>query len=169
MAVLLSFNIGPCITQSAQTIQVATQLEDKDLFFALQVLTKNKILNAVPPTMSSYSPEQEFTRNADFKSANRKIALHLATQQGGDGVAKQVVDDRKLTIQAAIVRIMKARKRTTHLNLINEVVPLLQRYFQPNVLGIKKVIEELMTPSQIDGKPYMKRADDDTLSYEYVA
>ena len=47
-------------------------------------------------------------------------------------------------MKACIVRVMKARKRMTHNELVNEVTPLLAQRFNPNPLDIKKRIEGLI-------------------------
>ena len=70
-----------------------------------------------------------------------------------------VDEDRKLYLQAAIVRIMKARKQTKHNSLIQEVIQHSRSRFSPNIQMIKKCIEALIE------KGYMERASTDEYSY----
>ncbi len=57
---------------------------------------------------------------------------------------KSVEEDRTILIQAAIVRIMKAKKTLKHVNLVNETIQELQSKFVPQVADIKRSIETLI-------------------------
>lgn len=74
-----------------------------------------------------------------------------------------VDEDRKLYLQAAIVRIMKARKVIKHNSLIQEVISQSKNRFTPSVAMIKKCIEALME------KQYLERTQASTDEYSYVA
>jgi hypothetical protein len=69
--------------------------------------------------------------------------------------------------QAAIVRIMKARKVLSHNELVSETTAQVSRWFAPRITTIKKVIEYLID------QDYIKRSADENnqalRKYEYVA
>ena len=69
-----------------------------------------------------------------------------------DELTKKVDDDRKLIIDAAIVRIMKSRKRLDHPSLLLETTRHLQTKFMPDPLMIKKRIEGLIDSTEQAGR-----------------
>jgi len=74
-----------------------------------------------------------------------------------------VDEDRKLYLQAAIVRIMKARKLIKHTNLMEEVISQAKNRFTPSVPMIKKCIEALIE------KGYLERTQTSSEEYSYIA
>jgi len=79
-------------------------------------------------------------------------------------VTRQKVDeDRKHQIEAAIVRIMKARKTMEHSQLIAEVTQQLSSRFMPSPLITKKRIESLIE------REYLERSKKDRKVYNYLA
>ncbi len=74
-----------------------------------------------------------------------------------------VDEDRKLYLQAAIVRIMKARKMIRHNALIQEVIEHSRNRFTPSIQMIKKCLESLMD------KQYLERTPNTTDEYQYIA
>lgn len=86
------------------------------------------------------------------------------TQQTEVEQTHQSVDeDRKLYLQAAIVRIVKARKVIKHNSLIEEVIQQSANRFTPNITMIKKCIEALIE------KGYLERTVNTTDEYSYIA
>ena len=76
---------------------------------------------------------------------------------------KRVEEDRSIAIEAAIVRIMKARKSLHHNELVAEVTKQLSARFQASPIFTKKRIESLIE------REYLERCESDRRVYQYVA
>ena len=76
---------------------------------------------------------------------------------------KAVDEDRKYTIQATIVRIMKARKTLKNQVLIEEVISLISQRFTPKIQDIKKAIDTLLE------REYIVRAEGQGDTFNYLA
>ncbi|KAJ4227322.1 ubiquitin ligase (cullin) of SCF, variant 2 [Fusarium solani] len=161
MAILLLFNEKD--NYSYEDMLSATQLSSEVLDQALAVILKAKVLIMSGPTGEKPKPGKTFRLNYDFKSKKIRVNLNL----GGIKEAKQeeaetnktIEEDRKLVLQSAIVRIMKARKKMKHTQLVSETINQIRSRFVPKVSDIKKCIEILLD------KEYLERLDDDELGY----
>ncbi|KAF6841957.1 Cullin family protein [Colletotrichum plurivorum] len=160
MAILLMFNDKD--NNSYEDISGVTLLSAEVLEQALGVLVKTRVL-VMSPEGGKPGPGKSFRLNFDFKSKKIRVNLNL----GGAKEAKQeevetnktIEEDRKLLLQSAIVRIMKARKKMKHTQLVSETINQIRSRFVPKVADIKKCIEILLD------KEYLERLDDDELGY----
>ncbi|KAL7716243.1 Cullin [Entamoeba marina] len=73
-----------------------------------------------------------------------------------------ITANRKLVLQAMIVRIMKQKKQCTHEVLVEEIMRITSTKFVPTTLLIKEVIGFLID------KEYLCRKEGDMTTYEYV-
>eukprot|EP01061_Rhynchopus_euleeides_P018524 TRINITY_DN30669_c0_g1_i1.p1 TRINITY_DN30669_c0_g1~~TRINITY_DN30669_c0_g1_i1.p1 ORF type:complete len:754 (+),score=350.87 TRINITY_DN30669_c0_g1_i1:173-2434(+) len=162
-AVLLCFNDPSVVEQDFQSLTTQTRLAEKELEGTLHVLSRLKVLNT---TSSTNIKGAQFTVNDTFHSASRKVALFNTVHKEGHGTDEttttKVTEDRKYTIQAAIVRIMKTRKQETHTTLVAEVLKQLSSTFVPAQQDVKRNIELLIEKDYIertsDGKAYIYQA-----------
>ena len=74
-----------------------------------------------------------------------------------------IEDDRKHALDAAIVRVMKARKELLHEHLIAATIDAVKQHFIPDVKLIKKRLNQLIE------QEYLRRDDADTNKFIYVA
>lgn len=113
------------------------------------------------------SPETILRLNLDYSNKRTKFRITAAVQkespQEVEHTMNSVEDDRKLYLQAAIVRIMKARKVLRHNELIQEVCSQSRVSFAPSIAMIKKCIEALID------KQYIERTPHSSEEYSYVA
>jgi cullin 3 len=86
-----------------------------------------------------------------------------AREKEAEEVNKKVTEERKVTIDATIVRVMKSRKELEHKALINEVILILASRFAPKPALIKKQIESLIA------REYLERTGEGNGSYSYLA
>ncbi|KAB5577747.1 Cullin [Coniochaeta sp. 2T2.1] len=159
MAILLLFNEKD--NQTYDDIASTTQLNSEALDPSLSILCKAKVLIMKPE--GKVGPGANFALNYEFKSKKLRVNLNVGmkseTKQEEAETNKTIEEDRKLLLQSAIVRIMKARKRMKHQQLVSETINQIRQRFMPKVGDIKKCIEILLD------KEYLERLEDDELGY----
>ena len=110
-------------------------------------------------------PHDRFLFNASFTSNQRRIRItNITMKETSEERTKThatVSKDRLYFIDAACVRIMKARKIIDHRGLIGEVMSQLK--FPASAADIKKRIESLIE------REYMERVEGDRSKYKYLA
>ncbi|GFR47201.1 hypothetical protein Agub_g8881, partial [Astrephomene gubernaculifera] len=143
MCILLLFNEQDSL--SYKDIEQATEIPTPDLKRALQSLACVKGRNVLrkEPASKDVADTDMFYFNDKFTSKliKVKISTVAATKEGDNEKAEtrqKVEEDRKPQIEAAIVRIMKARQRLDHNTIITEVTRQLSARFVPNPATIKK-------------------------------
>ncbi|RTG84007.1 cullin 1 [Schistosoma bovis] len=180
MSVLMLYNSSLVYTMSA--IQLQTGIEEATLLQILQILLKAKVLKIVSDPKceidqstvisddsneSNLSPDTHLALYTDYKNKRVRVYLNVPlkseTKQEIEQTLGNVESDRKLIVQACIVRIMKTRKVMKHHQLISEVVTQLTPRFKPTVLLIKRCITALIE------REYIKRDNNERDAYEYLA
>lgn len=76
---------------------------------------------------------------------------------------QEVNEDRKIHVDASIVRVMKSRRKLEFQELISESINQLSVYFQPDISFLKKRIEVLLE----DG--YIRRDDENSSIFHYIS
>jgi len=111
------------------------------------------------------SPQDRFLFNSSFTSNQRRIRItNITMKETAEERTKThaaVSKDRLYFIDAAVVRIMKARKTIDHRMLIGQV--LAQLKFPAASTDIKKRIESLIE------REYMERVEGGISTYKYLA
>lgn len=169
MCVLMLFNNRDKL--SYEEIQNETDIPERDLIRALQSLAMGKATQRIlikNPRTKDIEPPHEFYVNDSFTSKLHRVKIQTVAAKGESEPERRetrnkVDEDRKHEIEAAIVRIMKARKRMPHNVLVAEVTEQLKSRFLPSPVIIKKRIEGLIE------REYLARTPDDRKVYTYVA
>lgn len=153
----------------AEDVSKALSMPPDDVKRNLLSLTVNKNCKVLNKTGNpkSMAPEDVFTVNMDFESKTRRIkvpnlVLVISDTERKD-IDKTTQEDRKHAIEAAIVRIMKSRKKLDHQTLILETSKQLLQHFKPDPKFIKRRIEDLIT------REYLSRDESTPNVYNYVA
>jgi cullin 1 len=161
---LACFNRIEGETATFHDLQEMTKLTDEILLRNLHSLSLNKykLLSKIPAD-KKITKDCSFEINAKFSDKQRRIRLQAPPIDDRKKVKQDVNEDRKMNIDAAIVRIMKSRKSISHMDLMGELIPQLQRMFTPDVKMIKRQIESLIE------RDYMERDTSNSSVYKYVA
>jgi len=122
---------------------------------------KSKLLLKTPEG-NTIGASDSFRFNAKFTSPLRRLRIPMASLEDSNVSKRNVEEDRSLAVEAALVRIMKARKTLTHSQLASECVAQLP-FFRPQPKEIKKRIEHLIS------REYLERDDADPNTYRYLA
>lgn len=169
--VLMLFNtLAPGAKLSYVDIRTQTGLNDQELKRTLQSLACGQIPTRVLrklPQGKDVNDEDEFMFNDNFKNERHRIRINQIqlkeTAEEQKSTEQRVFLDRELILQAAAVRVLKAKKTIKHSELITEVVDQIKSRFTVDVAEIKKVFEILIE------KEYMERVEGERGVYRYLA
>uniref|UniRef100_A0A667XA51 Cullin 3 n=1 Tax=Myripristis murdjan TaxID=586833 RepID=A0A667XA51_9TELE len=170
MTILMLFNNRERST--FEEIQQETDIPERELVRALQSLACGKPTQRVltkEPKSKEIENGHVFTVNDQFTSKLHRVKIQTVAAKQGESdperkeTRQKVDDDRKHEIEAAIVRIMKSRKKMQHNVLVAEVTQQLRARFLPSPVVIKKRIEGLIE------REYLARTPEDRKVYTYVA
>lgn len=161
-ATLLAFNGAGNELQTFPELKQKLGVEDEVLKRLLHSLScgKYKVL-AKKPKGRSIKTTDKFLFNKKFSCPMKRIRIPMASLEASHD-KRRVEEDRSIAIEAAIVRIMKARKVLQHQQLVTEVLSQLA-FFKPNPKVVKRRIEHLID------REYLERDPDTPNMYRYLA
>ncbi|KAH9287335.1 Cullin-1 [Echinococcus granulosus] len=182
MAILMLFNTS--LSYTVSQIQSQTNIDPSILNQILQIFLKGRILkitsndeeeeqrhqmddDGIVTSTPPLSPDSQLTLFMDYNNKRVRVNLNLPmkseTKQEAETTLHNVECDRKLGIQACVVRIMKMRKRMEHQQLVKEVIEQMSSRFCPVIQQIKLCINSLIE------RDFIRRDPSNLSAYEYVA
>eukprot|EP01026_Neomeris_dumetosa_P019947 TRINITY_DN1804_c0_g1_i2.p1 TRINITY_DN1804_c0_g1~~TRINITY_DN1804_c0_g1_i2.p1 ORF type:complete len:732 (-),score=100.54 TRINITY_DN1804_c0_g1_i2:296-2491(-) len=168
LCILMLFNDSDEL--SFKEILEATNIPDADLRRNLQSLSLVRSKNVLKksPMSKEINDNDRFSFNDNFQSKYYKVKIGTVSAQKETEPEKietrnRVEEDRKPQIEAAIVRIMKARRVLDHNSVVAEVSRQLSLRFQPSTSMIKQRIESLIE------REFIERDSQDRKKYRYLA
>mmetsp|Transcript_20917 Transcript_20917/g.49317 ORF Transcript_20917/g.49317 Transcript_20917/m.49317 type:complete len:772 (+) Transcript_20917:258-2573(+) len=189
MCILLLFNDTNSLTLGQ--IRSKTHVPDAELRRHLVSLCtpKHRVLRKGSRGRGITSDDDTFTFNPEYMCKLKRVRIPLVKETSvskgaGDGansgapgsgnssaaaaaangaVPVKVEEERRHLVEAAIVRIMKARKSLGHNDLFTEVTRQVSVRFTPSPQFVKKRIEGLIE------RDYLERSEHDHRVYSYLA
>ncbi|RXW12042.1 hypothetical protein EST38_g13812, partial [Candolleomyces aberdarensis] len=141
---------------------------DDELRRTLQSLAcgKKKVLKKIPAGRD-VEDDDVFRFNADFDDPHARVHINSiqakVSPEESQKTNENIEGDRKLFLDAAIVRIMKSKKEMTYEKLKAATIDAVKNHFVPTVDAIKKRIDGLVS------QEYLRRSDEDKNLFFYVA
>jgi len=168
MCILMLYNQSMKYTY--EELLKATNIPDEELQRHLLSLAHPKVKVLVKkPNTKQIAKDHVFEYNREYTNPLIRVKIQLlaassvAATVKKDVVPPGVLEARKNRVEAALVRVMKARKTLEHNNLIAEVVKQLSARFAVEPAFIKKRIESLIE------REYLARDKDNRRLYHYMA
>lgn len=165
MGILLHFNAADNIT--FKELLEGTRMTEREFSKQLQTLVEAKLLFSSTENLENMNDSTVLSLNMNYSNKRTKFKISAVIQRETPQEVEQthtsVDEDRKLYLQATIVRIMKARKVLKHNTLIQEVISQSRTRFSPKISMIKKCIEALID------KQYIERQSSAADTYNYMA
>jgi len=160
--VMLQFNSGkPAYTFDELVNESLIESEVMKKILHSLSCVKHKILLKEPKS-KTVKPGDSFSFNTKFKSQQRKIRIPIASLSESGDDKKRVQQDRGVTVDAAVVRIMKSRKVLSHNDLVSEAMMQIT-FFKADPKLIKRRINTLID------REYLERDPDNMKLYRYKA
>jgi len=162
MALLLLFEKSENLHY--RELQEATKLSEEQFPKCIQSLLDTHLL-----LLNSDKLSADSIISLNMKYSNKRTKFRIAgaaqkeTTQEVVQTNQAIEEDRRMYLQAAIVRIMKSRKLLRHNQLIQEIFSQSKARFTPSIPMIKKCIESLID------KAYVERTPNVTDEYSYMA
>lgn len=163
-SVLLCFNSNR--TLGFREIKEQTNIEDGELQRTLQSLACGKVRVVLKePKGKDVHTDDVFHFNDSFTNQLFRIKINAIqmkeTKQENEKTHERVFRDRQYQVDAAIVRIMKSRKKLSHALLMTEIFAQIK--FPAKPADIKRRIESLID------REYLERDSENAQMYNYLA
>ncbi|KAH9366828.1 hypothetical protein HPB48_023023 [Haemaphysalis longicornis] len=167
-AVLLQYNHG--LSFKVQEIHEKVGIDMGVLQQVLKSLVACKLLirrGRKTKESGELRPDTVVSLSEGYYNEKLRVDINAPLNEDLDaqrGVTKKMIDDeRKILVQAAIVRTMKVRRTLKEEELIVEIVSQLQPRFKPSATFIKECITNLIE------KEYLKKDSSQPNTYSYLA
>ncbi|KAF8329112.1 Cullin family-domain-containing protein [Cantharellus anzutake] len=166
--VLLLFAEEDVMELTFWEIHEQINMDKEDLKRTLQSLAlgKKRVFKK-HPSSKDVNNNDVFSVNISFEDERRIVRVNNIQVKESAAENAQATESiaitRDLQLQAAIVRIMKAKKALTHSELVTTTVDAVKQHFYPDVAMIKAQI------SQLVDMEYLERDESDPSLYRYLA
>lgn len=167
MMILMLFSNQNSGDLSVEEIQKSLGIPHDQLMNTIIQLIQVNLLILSNGSIDEISLNSVVSLNINYSNSKIKVNINIPPKveqkKDVEDTFKTIEEDRKMLIQAAIVRIMKANQIMKHVILVGDVISCLSNRFKPSISDIKKCIDILIE------KEYLERQADNPEMIRYVA
>lgn len=170
LAVLMLFKGNERLTIQEVSERTRLDLAELEKIVPPLVFAPRSRLLLKEPADRKILPTDTLSFNVAFSSSTPRIRImnvsgtsRADAEKQRQEVSMEVRGDRSMAVQAAIVRVMKARQEVSHALLVEQVSAMLSRQFKATPASIKREIGELIDTE------YLRRSENDPSLYIYIS
>lgn len=128
-----------------------------------------KFRESKPVQRSGNKRNRGATDISEIKKSADHDAPTVDSDDESEGTNKRVEDDRRIFLQAALVRVIKKEQKISHNKFIADTISMATARFKPSISQVKNAIEVLIDKQYIERLQPQDEKDNGETHYQYIS